>query len=196
MSIPRTVAERINIAQTVSARLTQNPSPIEIVGPDPNWPYLFQEESHKIVQALSGLRPRAFHIGSTAVPGLCAKPIIDVMIGLEEMDEAKIVPAMASIGYSYHSEAGAQGRLFFSRWHTRLYHVHVVRLHSWTFWRHILFRDYLTGRPELCGQYAKLKQDSAVKFRLDRPGYTESKSDFIDSTVKAATLEAFITIDG
>jgi len=194
--MPGPVAERINIAKTGSARLTQNTNPIEIVGPDPNWPNLFQEESHRIEQALSGLRPRAFHIGSTAVPGLCAKPIIDVMIGLGEMDEAEIVPAMASIGYSYHPEAGEPGRLFFSRWHTRSYHVHVVKLHSWTFWRHILFRDYLTCHPELCGQYAKLKQDSAVKFRLDRPGYTESKSDFIDSTVKRATLEAFITIDG
>ena len=147
-----------------------------------------------IGRALADLNPTIIHIGSTAIPGLCAKPIIDILVGVGDMNDRSVVPGLEKIGYAFQPEAGESDRLFFRKGVVRTHHVHVVRFRGWAFWRHVFFRDYLVAHPALCSQYSDLKRRSAEQYRFDRAGYTDSKSGFIGEVLRAATLRAFITV--
>jgi len=147
---------------------------IIIVDYDAFWQLQFVQEAEKIRKALNAPTLIVEHIGSTAVPGLCAKPIIDILVAVEALNDGKIIAGLSELGYVLEPEAGEQGRLFFSKVTVRTYHVHVVEKNSWAFRRHILFRDYLISNPSVCSEYALLKKESAKKFRSDRKGYTRS----------------------
>jgi GrpB-like predicted nucleotidyltransferase (UPF0157 family) len=169
---------------------------IEIVDYDPSWPGSFAVETCEIQRVLADLHPSIEHIGSTAIPGLCAKPIIDILVGLDDIRDGRIIPGLELVGYKFQPEAGESDRLFFRKGAVRSHHVHVVDIHSWAFWKHVMFRDYLLFHPSITSQYGDLKRASAEKYRFDRPAYTGSKSGFIESVLRAATLKAFITVTG
>jgi GrpB-like predicted nucleotidyltransferase (UPF0157 family) len=169
---------------------------IKVVAYDPGWRSSFALEANKIKEALGDLDPMIEHIGSTAIPGLCAKPIIDIMVGVRGISDRRIVRRLDSIGYLIQTDAGDPDRLFFRKGKVRTHHLHVVDLHGWAYWRHVIFRDYLISHPSWCARYAEIKLVSAQRYRFDRIAYTESKSDFIESVLKIATLGAFIIIDG
>ncbi|MEX0683100.1 MAG: GrpB family protein [Dehalococcoidia bacterium] len=164
------------------------PLPIVIVDYDPRWPGMFAEESARIVDAIGEWLKGIQHIGSTSVPGLAAKPIVDIMPGLRSLDDApQFVPAMEAIGYQYipEYEDNLPERRYFVRppgrgYHIeRLFHVHAVETTS-TFWqRHLAFRDNLRAHPDACEEYAALKRRLATEYGPDREGYTEAKSEFI-----------------
>lgn len=155
---------------------------------DPEWQQRFLDEKH----ALATVLPADFvieHIGSTAVPGLCAKPIIDVMLGAASLEEIeRFIPAMEALGYEYlpQNEASIPDRRFLAKPVTRPrhFHLHGVALNG-KFWReHLLFRDRLRADAALANEYAELKQRLAQEFGDDRAGYTEAKSDFILRVVR------------
>lgn len=161
---------------------------IVIADYDPRWPAMFEEERARIIQAIGESLVDIQHVGSTSVPGLAAKPIIDLMPGLRSLgDTPRIVAGMESLGYRYIPEYEDQlpERRYFhlpagsEHWHRRLFHVHAVETTS-DFWRrHLAFRDYLRGHPEACAEYATLKRRLASQYGTDREGYTEAKTEFI-----------------
>lgn len=172
--------------------------PVVIADYDVRWPERFERERALI------LRPcgeRAFaaieHIGSTAVPGLAAKPIIDVMPGLRSLDDAPpLIPLLESIGYEYVPEFerpnefddGMPFRRYFRKDERgeRAYHVHMVAVGS-DFWRdQLMFRDYLRDHPDVADAYARLKHELAADFNATLTatsnanlGYADRKTEFV-----------------
>jgi GrpB-like predicted nucleotidyltransferase (UPF0157 family) len=174
-------------------------TPIVIAAYDAAWPATYEAERRRIQRAIGEWLLQIEHVGSTSVPGLAAKPIIDIMPGLRSLADAPhIVPAMQSLGYQYVSEYEAQipERRYFVRpggeenRGRHLFHVHAVETTS-EFWRrHLAFRDWLRAHPEDCRAYAELKQHLAVQHGCDRDGYTSAKTDFIRGIERRALGES------
>jgi GrpB-like predicted nucleotidyltransferase (UPF0157 family) len=153
--------------------------PVNVVDYDSAWPRLFAEEGERIRAALGDAVVAVEHIGSTAVPGLAAKPVIDVLVGLKWIElTRKQIEAMVSLGYEYLGELGIPGRLFFRKGRPRSHHVHAV-LHESDLWeRHLAFRDYLRARPGEANDYAVFKQALAAEVAGERETYTARKDVF------------------
>ena len=171
--------------------------PILIVPYDPHWPREFNAEKTRILMAV-GLQVVALeHIGSTAVVGLGAKPVIDLMVAVKELGDAQAcIQPMIGLGYEYVPEFEAEmpERRYFRKGMPRTHQVHLVELKS-EFWaRHFLFRDYLRNHPEASRAYEKLKRDLAAEFKHDRNGYTDAKTAFIKSVEALANTEARTTV--
>lgn len=171
---------------------------IAIVEYDPAWPRLFAEERDRIVAACGGRIVAVEHVGSTAVPGLAAKPIIDMMPGVRALaDAGASVGAMVAIGYEYVPalEDALPERRFFRKdaGGVRSHHIHMVEVGS-EFWElHILFRDYLVAHPQVTAGYARLKRELAARYGDDREGYTEAKTPFIRSVEERARAESALS---
>ncbi len=158
-----------------------------VVDYDPTWPERYEAERARIAEALRHIGVAIEHVGSTAVPGLAAKPISDIMVGVRELaDGERCIEPLEAVGYEYRGEAGIPGRLFFRKGDPRSHHLHLVKQRS-EFWeRHILFRDLLRKRPDIAAQYAALKRELAVKYRTERHQYTEAKTPFIEAALTQA----------
>ncbi len=172
--------------------------PVVIVDHDPAWGRYFAEicseltNSLEVVGGLVGIE----HVGSTSVPGLAAKNIIDVLIGVDALAtvNARWVGVLEGLGYRYVAkhEAVLPMRRFFARYPDEApqgapaitIHLHVVEPET-KFWHdHILFRDILRGDDSIRDQYAKLKRQLANEYSNDREGYTDAKTDFILGVMK------------
>jgi GrpB-like predicted nucleotidyltransferase (UPF0157 family) len=169
--------------------------PVEIADYDPNWPKLFKKEKKLILGVVGHVVVGVEHIGSTAVPGLGAKPIIDILVAVNHLSDAETcIEPLKVIGYKYQPEHEAQipERRFFNKGKPpkeQHYHLHMVELTS-DFWEgHLLFRDYLRVHPEVVQEYQKLKRQLGVEYRTNREGYTEAKTPFIESIVAKARIE-------
>ena len=154
--------------------------PVVIVEADPAWPAKYQAERARLAAALAGHDHVLEHCGSTSVPGLAAKPIIDVLLGLEKWPmPAAAIEAVVRVGYVHRGDGDIPGREYFCRGEPRAYQVHACR-HGGGFWReHVRFRDRLRAEPALAEEYAALKQALAVRFRNDRLAYCNAKAPFI-----------------
>ena len=165
--------------------------PVVIVDYDPRWPARYQEEQAQILGAIGHLVDAIEHVGSTSVPGLGAKPIIDIMVAVRSLADAPAcIGPLERIGYEYVSEyeASIPERRYFRKRPVRrdTHHLHMVERES-AFWeRHILFRDHLRAHPEIAQEYDRLKRELAARFGADRDGYTDSKTSFIESVVAQA----------
>ena len=162
--------------------------PVIVTEYDPSWPELFRREAELIYAALEGVGIRIEHMGSTAVPGLQAKPIIDIMIGVSSIEQAdSCVPFIEGTGYLYRPEHedSMPERRYFERSGSEIdYHVHMVVFGS-RFWKdHIFFRNYLRENPEAVQQYAALKKELAEKYRDNREAYTNGKAEFIQGILR------------
>jgi GrpB-like predicted nucleotidyltransferase (UPF0157 family) len=151
---------------------------------DPSWPEAYAAERERLLSVLPGVFIDVQHIGSTAVPGLAAKPIIDILAGVVSMAvaESVIAPLCAS-GYTTSAEfnQALSDRKWLMRWADgrRTHHLHVV-VHDGPVWREWLrFRDALCASADLAARYAGLKADAARKHPVDREAYTEAKTEFI-----------------
>lgn len=156
---------------------------------NPNWPLLFQEEKEHLLACLPhDLVGRIEHVGSTAVPGLAAKPIIDMLVEVTSLEEAKlrIVPLLEKQGYEYFWRPtwGDDTPPFYA-WFIkrdsagrRTHHLHMVERH-FEHWDRLLFRDYLRKDPLAAWEYQKMKMHLAEEYPNDRVAYTKGKTDFI-----------------
>jgi GrpB-like predicted nucleotidyltransferase (UPF0157 family) len=166
-------------------------APVVIVDHNPQWPSLYEQEKSLLLGAIGHIVAAIEHIGSTAVPGLGAKPIIDIMIGLHQLDDAvECIPRLQSLGYQYvpEFEAAIPERRFFRKGpdEARSHHIHMVERAS-DFWeRHLLFRDYMRAHPEEAWRYQQLKQELAARFGSDRDGYSHAKAPFIQAVLAKA----------
>ena len=158
-------------------------APVVIVDYDPQWPILYEEEKRHILDAIGHVVVAVEHVGSTAVPGLGAKPIIDIMAAVRDLDDAEqCFRPLQEIGYEYvpEHEASIPERRYFRKGPPEAHrHLHMVELASGFWERHLLFRDFLRGRPEVATQYYQLKKRLAARYGSDREGYTEAKTAFI-----------------
>ena len=163
--------------------------PLCIVPYDPRWPRLFEAERERVEAVLGARAVAVKHVGSTSVPGLDAKPVVDLLVGLVSMGDAgRCVRPLAGLGYEHRGEAGIPGRLFFRKFHAgrRAYHLHLTVPDS-EFWNeHLLFRDHLRARPETAVEYARLKHELAARVGDDRAAYTAAKGRFVRSVLERA----------
>lgn len=155
---------------------------------DPAWPARFRIESQLIQVALNDLHPAIEHIGSTSVPGLAAKPIIDMLVGVRSLDEfERHYDRLSIYGYEYipEYERVLPDRRFFKRVvrGVRTHHVHVVELNGLYWKRYVKFRDNLRADVWLAARYAELKRRLAARFRFDRDAYTNGKSGFVEAVL-------------
>ena len=167
---------------------------IEIVPYDPDWPAQFEAERARLASVLSSEPLEAIeHFGSTAIPGLSAKPIIDIMIGVPDVAAARrtFPETLAALDYVFWADNPATDKLFFVKGmpphgHRRTHHVHVCETSS-DQWTRLLFTDYLRAHPEEAAAYEALKLDLARRFRGDREAYTSGKDDFVARILALAT---------
>lgn len=156
---------------------------VKVVDHDPVWASLAVEACRAVRSACGELLIDVQHVGSTAVPGLPAKPILDIAAAVATFDSLpELIRRLAGIGYRYRRDHGdAGGHLFVvdSSREIRTIHLHVVEQRSSQWRDYLRFRDLLRRRPALRKRYAALKRDLARVCRDDRESYTASKGDFI-----------------
>ena len=157
---------------------------------DENWAVEFENERNAIQRAITDYKIGIEHVGSTSVESLCAKPIIDILIGIERFNDGfECVTDLEAIGYESKGENGVPGRHFFAKGNPRTHHIHMVEMNS-NFWNeHLLFRNYLRNNSEARIQYSELKKELALKYENDREKYTSSKAEFIKEIIKKAKEE-------
>jgi|SRR5690554_3258571 len=156
------------------------------------WKKLYNKEEKLLRAALGDLIIDIQHVGSTSIPGLIAKPIIDIAIGVNTLEtgEKCIVP-LGRIGYEYKQDAGIPGRHFFAKGSKdcRTRYLHIEQINSQIWKNHIYFRDYLRKHNYLVYEYARLKVKIADKYKDDRETYTLEKSVFIQKVMEKAKYE-------
>jgi GrpB-like predicted nucleotidyltransferase (UPF0157 family) len=132
------------------------------------------------------------HVGSTSIPGLKAKPIIDIQVAVNDLEVAlKHKEELEKEGYEFRGNAGVEGRYFFAKGpqDNRTHYLHVEPYKSSNWETHIYFRDYLIEHPEALEAYQKLKEELAEKYPEDRKSYTAGKNDFIVGILEKARAE-------
>lgn len=169
--------------------LTPEAAPVRIVPYDPTWPKRFLEEKTRLESVASRFIPRFEHIGSTAVPGLPSKPIIDILGGANSLETDTIfIPPILALGYRYVPEYEVQmpERRYLTRTEDGqvTVHLHIVERSSPIWAVQLAFRDRLIQDPDLREAYASLKLQLAEQYGQDRIGYTNAKSDFIRNALR------------
>ena len=162
-----------------------------IVEYNPEWPILFEEEKRRVLSIMGHMILAIEHVGSTAVPNLGAKPIIDMMAGVRRPADAdQCIPLLQKIGYTSFTPEPENPDHYYccgKGLHSVGYHLHLVRFKSPEWQKHLLFRDYLRGHQEIAQQYYELKKELAAKYHSKRGSYTKAKTSFIESVIAKAT---------
>jgi GrpB-like predicted nucleotidyltransferase (UPF0157 family) len=168
---------------------------IRLAAPDPRWPSLFATERDRLLAILPGRFTAIEHIGSTAVPHLAAKPIIDLIGGVPSLQEADaLLEPLCANGYETSAEFNAT--LPDARWlmrHAggrRTHHLHLVVFGGEKWLSRLRFRDALRADAETAGRYLQLKRDLAEQYPHDREAYTKAKGAFIDQTLRSLPNQA------
>ncbi len=165
---------------------------ISIAPYDESWPQSFKSEAAFLRSILpKSLVIKIEHFGSTAVPGLSAKPIIDMLVEVGSLADTqeRIVPILEAAGYDYfwRTDISPPYAWFIKRdsQGKRTHHIHMVEADS-KLWERLFFRDYLREFPEEAKHYAELKQALAAKLSHDRIGYTEAKAEYVEAVTERA----------
>jgi GrpB-like predicted nucleotidyltransferase (UPF0157 family) len=153
---------------------------VVVVPYDPEWPSLYLEEQTRLRAALGDIILDIQHVGSTAVPGLDSKPVIDIGIAIADFEEGfNTIPIIAELGYNFRGEVGVPGRHFFIQGRPRTHHVHMSEITNSDWIERLKFRDHLRENPESAKHYAELKTALAQQFPDDITAYSNGKTNFI-----------------
>ena len=161
--------------------------PVIIEDYDQHWPAQFERIRSKIAPVLAPLAAAIEHVGSTAVPGLAAKPIIDVDVLLRTPgDLAEVIVRLSALGYRHRGDLGVSGREAFEipHHHDVRHHLYVCMPDSSEYCRHLALRDHLRDHPDDARGYALLKRKLAAEFGSDREAYTRAKGPFIEDILR------------
>lgn len=168
---------------------------VKLVPHDPQWATLFAAEERLLRSAFGDVILAVEHIGSTAIPGIPAKPIIDINVGVASLEVARAMkPQFGKLGYEHRPYVAGQTKEDL-QWQelyvkgpeeNRTHHVHVTVFSSSYWMNDLLFRDYLLRQEERARQYAKLKTELATQHASDRTRYTQGKEEFIRETLAMA----------
>lgn len=162
---------------------------IKVVDYDENWKKDYKKEEHDIKAILQDELINSFHIGSTSVPGLKAKPIIDIMLVVRDIHTLDLFSKQfEQLGYEVMGEFGIVGRRYFRKGgDNRTHQIHAFQFDNITeIERHLVFRDYLREHPEICKQYGDLKSELAEQYPNDIEGYGDGKDSFVKEVEKEA----------
>jgi GrpB-like predicted nucleotidyltransferase (UPF0157 family) len=161
--------------------------PVVVVDYDPTWPGVFVALRDRVAVALGDLAVAIEHVGSTSVPGLAAKPIIDMDVVVATPREIPLgIERLATIGYVHQGDLGIAGREAFQSASGRRHNLYLCARDSEELRRHLLFRDYLRAHSDEVRAYAELKRGLAQRFRDDRDSYTEGKTTFVCEVLRRA----------
>ncbi len=169
--------------------ITPEQREVELVPHNPEWSQLADEEAKQILEQLSIPVIGIYHIGSTSIPGIKAKPILDFVMEVADLDEIiRSAEALEELGYLSKGEYGIPGRQFFTKDTNgeRSHHLHVFQKGHPDIERHLVFRDFLRANPEAAHEYELIKEKLAKRFPKESGNYTEAKSDFILSMDEVA----------
>ena len=160
-------------------------NPVVIADYDPRWPGTFQQLRDRLAATLGPLAVAIEHVGSTAVPGLAAKPIIDLDVVIaDRADLPAVIDRLRPLGYLHEGDLGVPGREAFTTPAGAPPHLlYVCVTGTPALERHLAFRDALRANPSLAGAYGDLKRTLAARLADDRAGYTEAKSAFIEQVL-------------
>lgn len=157
---------------------------VMVVPYDLEWPRVFESLRDRLTGALGALAVRIEHVGSTAVPGLCAKPIVDIDVVIASADDSsKAIERLEAIGYTHRGDRGIPGREAFEPPAGPAHHLYVCADGAAPLREHLTFRDYLRGHPESAEEYGVLKRELAERFVEDRLAYQEGKRSFVESVM-------------
>lgn len=169
---------------------------IAITPYDPHWPRLYAAERDRLSQVLAPILIRVHHVGSTSVPGLAAKPVIDILI--EVSDDARLPqfdPGIAALGYTPRGECldagGTPGRYYYTK-NTkgqRSHQLHICQEGHWEIAAMLAFPRYLWQHPDVAARYQRVKEQAAAAHRYDIVGYIAAKNDFIRTILAAAGVQ-------
>jgi GrpB-like predicted nucleotidyltransferase (UPF0157 family) len=163
--------------------------PIRIVPYDRTWPARFEQESAALTDAIGEwVAGGVHHVGSTAVPGLAAKPVIDILVGVRSLEESRACfGRLGELEYLYFPYRSEEMH-WFCKPHPsrRTHHLHLVPAGGERFRDELAFRNYLRRHADVAEAYGELKCRLAEEFRHDREGYTEAKGEFIRGTLGRA----------
>lgn len=163
-----------------------------VVDYDPSWPEKYEEEAEKLRAVLGDNCAALYHIGSTSVEGLAAKPIIDILGAVKSLEEAdKQRAAFEALGYEYLGEFGIAGRRYLRKGgDERTHQVHLFQEDDReNLFRHLAFRDYLRAHEDVKNRYAALKKELARKYPYDIEAYCDGKDAFVKEAERAALRE-------
>lgn len=168
--------------RNAGSEVSEEQAPVRVVAYDSSWPHKFRAEERYLSQALSDWLVGAIeHVGSTAVPGLAAKPVIDVMAPVEGLEASRpAIDFLVQSGYTYYPYKGEIMHWFCKPSPAfRTHHIHLVPYGSSLWHDRLAFRDALRQSSELPAEYAELKRSLAARYELDREAYTEAKGPFV-----------------
>jgi len=149
---------------------------------DPDWPRVFEVLRDRIAAAVDPQTLRVEHVGSTSVPGLAAKPIVDLILVVATRDDLEVViDRLGKIGYQHQGDLGIAGReAFTTPQHAPAHHLYVCAEDSTALSRMLAFRDILRSDPSAARLYEALKRSLAERFKDDRSAYTDAKTSFVE----------------
>lgn len=156
---------------------------VEVVEYNPNWHIEFKEEAHKLRNIFKDEIVEIHHIGSTSIPNMSAKPVIDILLEVRDINAIDSYnEKIQKIGYIPKGEYGIRNRRFFLKGENdRTHHIHAFETGDTEIKRHLNFRDYMINHPQEAKKYNNLKKDLAYKFKYDIEKYIEGKDAFIKS---------------
>ena len=161
---------------------------VRLVEYDARWPALFAAEQQRIRDQCGTLALKLEHVGGTSIPGMCAKPVLDIAAGRPRGTPTEdYVAALTQAGYKNRGERGVPGRELFCRGQPRAYHLHLVEEGGTLWCDYVAFRDYLRAHGEAARQFAELKRVLAARFSQDREAYMNAKSSHIQEILRLAS---------
>ncbi len=176
----------LNIAQVADAIWKNIHEAVELAPYDPAWAAQYKAEADRLCAALGDWLVEIHHIGSTAVPGLAAKPVIDILVSVRRLEDAlACVASLQSLGYTFIDYPQNTDRRFFRKGLPRTHHLHIVEQGSDTMIDHLAFCAALRTDADLRRQYAQLKADLAARHKSDRAAYSASKTTFVQKAIKS-----------
>lgn len=173
------------VAEAIWRNITEE---VALASYDPQWADQFEAEKQAIQVAVGDRAAAIHHIGSTAIPGLAAKPVIDILLVVRQLaDFVDCIAPLQRLGYSFIDYPQNVDRKFFRKGQPRTHHLHIVAEDNAELRDHLIFRDALRADAALRDEYAALKYDLANRFKTDRAHYSDSKTQFVRRVIESAS---------